>query len=248
MDKNNWFLEWFDSEYYQILYNNRNQKEANNFIRNLVKTLNISPGSYILDAGCGEGRHAIALNNYAKHHYNVLGVDTSERSINLAKEKKGNNNNLKFILHDIRIFEQPNTFNCIFNLFTSFGYFNKLSDNIKILENFKSSLKSNGIIIIDYLNVHKTINNLVKQEYIIKQHICFHITRNYNNNKIIKEIKVKNKKVGIEIVSAFSLKDFKKMFSLLGLEIVRTFGDYDLNSYNVCESDRLIMIIKKTMS
>ena len=32
-----WFLNWFDSKYYHLLYNDRSQVEANNFIKKLVK-------------------------------------------------------------------------------------------------------------------------------------------------------------------------------------------------------------------
>ena len=31
-----WYENWFDSEYYHILYNNRNQKEAELFIDKLL--------------------------------------------------------------------------------------------------------------------------------------------------------------------------------------------------------------------
>ncbi|NBU90351.1 MAG: SAM-dependent methyltransferase, partial [Flavobacteriia bacterium] len=34
-----WFAEWFNTEYYHILYQDRNEEEANRFISNLISFL-----------------------------------------------------------------------------------------------------------------------------------------------------------------------------------------------------------------
>ena len=40
---NEWFINWFDSKYYHILYKDRSQSEANNFIEQLVSNLILDP-------------------------------------------------------------------------------------------------------------------------------------------------------------------------------------------------------------
>ena len=55
-----WFELWFDSPFYHILYKNRNQDEANQFIDNIIEHLKIKNVS-ILDMACGKGRHAYHL-------------------------------------------------------------------------------------------------------------------------------------------------------------------------------------------
>ena len=45
-----WFSNWFNSKYYHILYNNRDNKEAEKFINNLVEKLDFkekSKNSYL---------------------------------------------------------------------------------------------------------------------------------------------------------------------------------------------------------
>ena len=37
----NWFVNWFDSKYYHILYKNRDKKEAKSFIDKLVNHLQL---------------------------------------------------------------------------------------------------------------------------------------------------------------------------------------------------------------
>ena len=48
----------------------------------LVDALGLEPGQRILDVGCGPGRHAHA---FARRGYEVVGVDISERFVDLAR-------------------------------------------------------------------------------------------------------------------------------------------------------------------
>jgi len=51
-----WFENWFDSKYYHILYRNRDNKEANLFIQNILKKIKPDKNCHFLDLGCGSGR------------------------------------------------------------------------------------------------------------------------------------------------------------------------------------------------
>ena len=93
----NWFKSWFDSKYYHILYKNRNEKEAQIFIDNLISHLQIQKKSKILDVACGKGRHATYFN---KKGMNVIGIDLSINNIKTAKKKE--NETLQFAVHDMR--------------------------------------------------------------------------------------------------------------------------------------------------
>ncbi len=72
MKNTEWFKDWFNSPYYHLLYNNRDENEANLFIDNLCNYLNLGKQSKIWDLACGKGRYSIALN---KKYYTVLGTD-----------------------------------------------------------------------------------------------------------------------------------------------------------------------------
>ena len=121
----NWFASWFDTDYYHILYKDRNDDEAQQFMDNLTHYLNLPEEAKILDLACGKGRHSIYLNSLG---FDVTGADLSENSI--AEASKFSNKNLRFKEHDMRIsFEEK--YDAIFNLFTSFGYFENDADNLK---------------------------------------------------------------------------------------------------------------------
>ena len=42
-------MDWFDSDYYHVLYKNRDYSEARNFIDNIVEYIDLKKGSQILD-------------------------------------------------------------------------------------------------------------------------------------------------------------------------------------------------------
>ena len=90
LDQNKaWFSTWFDTKYYHSLYKNRNESEAELFISNLCKYLNLS-NEYVLDLACGKGRHSVTLNNLG---LKVLGVDLSPQSIHSAAHFQNNHLN-----------------------------------------------------------------------------------------------------------------------------------------------------------
>ena len=49
-----------------------------------------------------------------------------------------------------------------------------------------------------------------------------------------------------EKVMDLSLNDFENYFKIYNLKIIKTFGDYNLNEFDIQNSKRLIMIIKKS--
>lgn len=238
-----WFKVWFDSPYYHLLYQNRDGREAERFISNLLTHLKPQHDSRILDLACGAGRHAMYL---ANRGFDVTGVDLSGRSIEQAKLAEMDN--LKFFQHDIRNYFRINYFDYIFNFFTSFGYFENESDNVKTLRAANWGLREKGVMVIDFFNVHTVLQNLVPEETKLIGGITFHIRRSVFNDRIIKEINVvdgEHNHTFTEAVQALALEDFKGYFAKTGFVLEEVFGDYDLNPYQPDQSDRLIMIARK---
>jgi len=240
-EKNTWFASWFDSPYYHILYKDRDYAEAQVFMDNITQYLNLPDDAKILDLACGKGRHSIYLNELG---YDVTGADLSENSI--AEASKHSNEKLHFEVHDMRIpFEQK--FDAVFNLFTSFGYFENDADNLMTLKAIQESLSEYGFAVIDFMNVQHVIENLVPEEVKTVDGIDFHIKRNFTDNHIIKEINFEDKGEKFhftEKVQALTLQDFEEMMEEAGIFLLDTFGDYKLKKFFKTESERLIMVFK----
>jgi len=235
-----WYRTWFDSEYYHILYKNRDFEEAEQFINNLIDLLKPKENSFFLDLGCGKGRHSLYLSHGG---YNVLGVDLSLESILIARQKR--KRNLSFNKFDMRNTLAPMQFDYIVNLFTSFGYFDNEEDNFKVIKNVKEVLLPNGKFIIDFFNAEYVKNNLVAEETKVIDDIQFNLKRSIVNNFVVKNIVFENKGIvhnHTEKVKLIGVSDFENYFMKAGLKIINKFGDYNLNTFDVNDSKRLILI------
>ena len=236
-------MNWFNSEYYHILYKNRDKKEAEFFINNLIKKLKIKKKSKILDLACGVGRHSFYLN---KKGMNVIGIDNSEN--NIKKAKKFENKFLKFKKKEMTE-DYGQEFDFIFNLFTSFGYINE-KHNLNTFKSINNSLINHGILVIDYLNVFKLKEELVEKETKKIGNIFFNIKRSFKDNFIVKKIKIKdNNEIFYfeERVMELTKNDFQDYLKKFNFEILDVYGNYNLEKYHK-NSERLIMIIKKSQS
>lgn len=92
-----------------------------------------------MDLGCGYGRHSLEL---AKRGYKVVGLDYSGYMINLARKKaKKENLNIKFIKGDMRKINFENHFDYVLSFFTSFGYFTKESERLRVIKEVYRALK-----------------------------------------------------------------------------------------------------------
>lgn len=239
----NWFETWFDSPYYPILYNKRSTEEAELFINKLLETLQLKDDARIFDVGCGRGRHSIYL---AQKGYDISGIDLSPKSI--LQANISSNEKLEFFVHDMRRLFRTNYYDCAVNLFTSFGYFEKDSENLISVQNISKALKPKGLLVLDYLNVHKAIDQLKAEDEIMANGIRFSIKKYIKNNFIIKEINFYDKEADFhffEKVGILDLEHFKRYFALSGLKLLNLYGNYQLESFDSAQSDRLIMIAAK---
>ena len=238
-ENSQWFKSWFDTPFYHILYKDRDHNEAKAFMEKITTYLNVPEDGELLDLACGRGRHSIHLNQLG---YHVTGLDLSEESIKYAKQFE--NERLHFDVHDM---SKPylTKFDIVFNLFTSFGYFEKEEDNQNTINAIKDNLKPNGIGVIDFLNTEYVIDSLIPEETKIIDDITFNLKRFVENGYIIKDISFTfegNDFSFQERVKAFTLNDFETMFEKAGLQLLDIFGDYKLGKFYEKQSERLIMI------
>lgn len=240
-DDTTWYASWFNTPFYHILYKDRNYSEAENFMYNLTNYLNIPENGKILDLACGKGRHSIYLN---KIGFNVTGVDLSKNSIAYAKQFE--NDTLKFNVHDMcKPYHEQ--FDAVFNLFTSFGYFENEEDNLNTIKAIKANLNEVGFGVIDFLNSDYVINNLVTEDIKTVEGIEFHQKRYVKDGYIVKNISFSAEGKDFkfqERVRAFTLADFEVLFEKAGVYLLDVFGDYKLNKYHKNTSKRLILMFK----
>jgi SAM-dependent methyltransferase len=236
-----WFKEWFDTKYYHLLYKHRSNQEAEIFISNLATKLGIQKHTRVWDLACGKGRHSIALN---KLGFQVCGTDLSRESIHIARQFE--NETLSFFELDMRSPFRVNYFDVVMNLFTSFGYFDKKSDDLKVLQSVSNSLKQNGLFVFDYLNP-KSIH-IDQAQVVVKDKVKFTITKEMKDNAIIKHIRVddRNEQYNFyESVKLYQPEEIIELANQVNLKKINLFGDYELNTFDPNKSPRMIFVFEK---
>lgn len=242
---NEWYKEWFDSSFYHQLYFQHDEKEAHNFINRLLHYLQPPAGSRLLDVACGRGRHARFL---AAKGFDVTGIDLSPNSIAFAKQFEADN--LHFFQHDMRLPSWINYFDCVFNFFTSFGYFATRREHDDAIRTMAQSLKPGGRLLIDYLNLHYAEAHLVHNEVKTINGTAYEIHRWHTATHFYKRILIHDNSLQqplefTEKVTKLSLGDFTDMLSFQKIQVEEVFGDYDLHAYNTVQSPRLIVVARK---
>ena len=95
------------------------------------------------------------------------------------------------------------------------------------------------------MNIDVVKNSLKQDDMKTVDGIDFYLKRSVNNGYIVKDITFNFKGQDFsfyERVKAFTLNDFKVMFEQAQLTLLDVFGDYQLNTFNKHNSERLIMI------
>jgi len=142
-----------------------------------TQTLNLSPDADILDLCCGQGRHTLEL---ARRGFgNVQGLDRSHYLIHRARTTaKKESLSIKFREGDARkLPHATDRFDVVMILGNSFGYFETIEDDLRVLREVFRILKPSGQLLIDvsdgeYLKDHfeaRTWEWLDKKHYVCRE-------------------------------------------------------------------------------
>ena len=202
----------------------------------------------MLDLCCGPGRFSI---QFAKHGFKVTGVDKTKYLLEKAKQETQNQNiNIEFIQADMLEYINPDTFDLVINMYTSFGYFEKDEDDLNVLKNIYTSLNKGGQFLIDIMGkeilariFQPTLSTKGKDGslWIQKHEIADNWTRIKNEWIIIKNNTVKSHHLSHTVYSG---RELKEILFKAGFNKVHLFGDFIGSEYGV-NSDRLIAIATK---
>lgn len=127
----------------------------------LWKALRLKRGSRVLDLCCGTGRHAIRI---ARKGASVVGVDATREYLDDARSAcRGLSVELR--QGDMRKLPFRGEFDAAYNVWTSFGYFKKFSDDMRTLKAVAKSLKPGGLFLIDIIDSSWTMKNYQERRW-----------------------------------------------------------------------------------
>src|SRR5918994_1294009 len=107
------------------------------------------PGALILDAGCGNGRHAVPL---ARAGYEVVGLDSSGPLLAAARRAVRGARRPRFVRGSYaRLPFEPGSFDAVMCLGTALGYLGEEADRAALRE-FRRVLAPGGRLVIETLH------------------------------------------------------------------------------------------------
>jgi D-alanine-D-alanine ligase len=170
-----------------------------------IKILNLSNEDVILDLACGQGRHSL---EFARRGYShMCGIDRSHYLINRAKQINLNEGlSVNFKEGDARKLPYRNdTFDVVMILGNSFGYFESIEDDLKILKEVLRVLKPHGHFLLDVAdgNFLRDNYNPRSWEWLDKNHfVCRERSLAGDNERLISREVISHIKKGV-IVDQF---------------------------------------------
>ena len=146
--KREWWATIFDDDYLAVIPE-PSKRELRRDLEMISGSLGLSDGALVLDLACGDGRHAIGM---ARRNFRVVGVDLSLSMLARAGEKAQEaEQKINFIHGDMRDLGFEKTFDGVYCLGTSFGYFDD-SQNVGVIEGVHRSLKPGAPLLIEVAN------------------------------------------------------------------------------------------------
>lgn len=166
------------SQYYDLIYNDKNYQKEVDYIDKFIKK-HANDANTILDLGCGTGKHLIEL---SKLGYSGIGIDQSQSMIdyankNILSESSCIQEKISFQTANIQDFRLNNTFDVITCLFHVINY-QKTEDELYLaIKNVSNHLKKNGIFIFDFWYGPSVLRNGFETRVKEIENEMFEITR-----------------------------------------------------------------------
>jgi SAM-dependent methyltransferase len=247
-------VSWFEREEDWVL------KRSIIFNKNLVRLTFMEVGRLIrllgglkknarvLDLCCGIGRHSI---EFARHGLRVTGVDITQPYLDIAAEKASKESlGIEFIHSDMRDFCRPGAFDLVANLCTSFGYFDDIEDDLKVLRNIYASLAPGGKFMIEILGKEVIAATFKKEEEL--EFDGYHVVAKSkildNWNRLECRRTIRKEDTETEIIAyhrLYSAAELKKYLETAGFTSIRTYGNFAGAPYDN-DARSMIMIGEKS--
>lgn len=245
-----WWQNFFDDGTYRILYELYPERRQENTIRHcnfIEDVLKPSKHAKILDLACGPGRHSIEL---AKRGYKVTGFDYSEFFLNKARAfEKEVDANVRFVQGDMRELPFQNEFDIAINMFTSFGYFQKEEDHLKVLKGVAKSLKLGGKFLLDVINREWLVRHFQAKgwekgaDFLLLEDRKLDLEHSRSEAKWIL-LQDNKQKIYQHSLRIFTLRELMELMNQANLKVLSYYGTFRQEPWNF-DTNRTIIITEK---
>lgn len=223
-DPRPWYREWF-GETYLRLYPHRDREEAERGAALFLELSGLAQGDRVLDLACGAGRH---LGPLEAAGLRPVGLDLSPPLLRRARERwsgplaRGDMRDLPF---------RDGAFDGVAQFFTSFGYFRRREEDVRVLEEVRRVLRTDGTFLLDFLNATRVRRDLVPEDVRHIEGSTVRQRRTIEGDTVVKEIEIEGTGEGgdrsfRERVRLYEPDELTEMLVKAGLDVRERRGDY----------------------
>ncbi len=238
--------EWWNDFYtaFRPFFGLIPQKETNAQVRFIMKKLDLKPGRKFLDCPCGIGRISLPM---AKKGIRVTAVDIIPSYLDEILEKAQRRGLKIDLVHsDMRRINFDSGFDAAGNLWTSFGFFEKKSDNRLVVKKMYQALKPGGKFVLHVINRDWIIANFRPRDWheaggvksMEERYIDYRTSTNHGLWHFIKNGEEKTIKSPIRL---YSFHELVAIFKSVGFINIKGYGS--VKDEPVTRNSRMIYVI-----
>jgi len=217
--------------------------------KGVMRLLGLPNQAKVLDLPCGVGRHSIQL---AKFGMRVTGVDITREFLMEAQTRASDAKvSAEWTEGDMRSFTRKGHYDAIVNLYTSFGYFRDPKDDETVLENFFSSLRPGGKLLMDLMSreifqksMPPSTETLQPDGSVIRSEHRFTENGRWLENKWTYSAANQPTAEAAVGLRLYSKEELCALLTKTGFIDIKTFGDFDGSPYS-SESVHLLVLARR---
>lgn len=237
------------AQVYDIFMDNIDYDSWCSYLISLLREYGIDDG-IVLDLGCGTGNITQKLSCAG---YDMIGIDNSEDMLNIALDKKGDEDIL-YLCQDMREFELYGTTAAIVSICDSINYITEYEELVQVFRLVNNYLDRKGFFIFD-LKMKKNFTSIGDSVIAEDREDCSFIWENYfyeeeNINEYELSLFIKGEDGRYDKFSenhyqrAYSLDEIKKALKKSGLEFVTAYNAFTKEEATE-ENERIYVIARE---
>ncbi|XVS61992.1 class I SAM-dependent methyltransferase [Actinosynnema sp. CA-299493] len=232
-------MGWYEDDdlwvgFAEVMFPPRRVEEAERLVTT-SPLLKVAAGDRVLDLACGPGTHVVPL---ARRGAVVTGVDLSEAMLVRAREAcREAEVEARLVRADMRAHVEPDAYDLVVNLYTSFGYFTDPDENLAVLRNAHTSLAHGGRLLVDMLGKEVFAGWVGRPQAVdvgggtvfMRDTVLDDWTRVRSDWTWVRGDEVRRTSIHNTLYSAAELR---ALFEEAGFTDVECFGDFDCSPYD----------------
>ena len=237
---NDWYIEYFDEDYYHFDHHEDTDLEVDG----LVRLLDRREGKGILDIGCGYGRVSTPLR---KRGYRVVGYDLSPSLLKRARE--GDPGGI-WVRGDMRELPFAGAFDTAISLFNAFGYFEEEEENFRVLKSVSEALRAGGLFVCQLVNRDYLVRRFAAQEVHRRGDLIILEERDFDAiaNRVLTRTTVfsgADRREYASSIRVYTVTELDLLLAAAGMTIREVHGGLDFRPYD-WDTNQLVIVAERT--